>query len=295
MGDRNKTFTQNYEINSLAMAHASAKVKDFSVSQWLKEGDLIYLDNNDKTKEKSLEVIHTPGHTPDSIALYAHYEQRLFVGDTIYPYTAIHLDSLGSSVTDYMSSLEKLMKFISDVEKSPAIAATDIISKPNTGEGGGAVLPDSVNNKTLEFKAAGTKNTEEHTKQLVGEFLMVLGLDQTSLKFSVEHLLELCDWSVDNAVDMYFTSPGNVELLAPLPPKQEHQQEAVAVQTGEIVLSCGHVDANLAKSNVEQMLVFLNIILAGGISPAFCEGEYGEYTYENLTVLLPMKQVKKME
>ena len=27
MGGRNKTFTQNFEINSLAMAHSGAKVK----------------------------------------------------------------------------------------------------------------------------------------------------------------------------------------------------------------------------------------------------------------------------
>ena len=29
-----------------------------------------------------------PGHTPDSIALYAHWEKRLFVGDIIYPFTS---------------------------------------------------------------------------------------------------------------------------------------------------------------------------------------------------------------
>lgn len=46
-------------------------------------GDLIYLDDANPTREQALEVIFTPGHTTDSIALYYPAEKKLFVGDTI--------------------------------------------------------------------------------------------------------------------------------------------------------------------------------------------------------------------
>lgn len=55
----------------------------FTVTRWLNEGDLIYLNDSQPSKEWALEVLFTPGHTPDSIALFAPFNQRLFVGDTI--------------------------------------------------------------------------------------------------------------------------------------------------------------------------------------------------------------------
>jgi len=69
MGNRDQKFTENVEINSLALAHQGCVIKPFMVTRWLSEGELIPLDDDDTSKENSLEVIHTPGHTPDSIAL----------------------------------------------------------------------------------------------------------------------------------------------------------------------------------------------------------------------------------
>ena len=31
-----------------------------------------------------VSVIHTPGHTPDSLAWYDHFEMHLYVGDSFY-------------------------------------------------------------------------------------------------------------------------------------------------------------------------------------------------------------------
>lgn len=36
---------------------------------WLDEGTRIYLNEEDPTEQESLEILHTPGHTPDSISL----------------------------------------------------------------------------------------------------------------------------------------------------------------------------------------------------------------------------------
>ncbi len=55
MGANDEKFTSNYEINSLSMAH-NCRVRDFTVSRWLKEGDLIYLDDARPEKNNSLEV-----------------------------------------------------------------------------------------------------------------------------------------------------------------------------------------------------------------------------------------------
>lgn len=37
---------------------------------WLDEGARIYLNDDEPTDEESLEILHTPGHTPDSISLW---------------------------------------------------------------------------------------------------------------------------------------------------------------------------------------------------------------------------------
>lgn len=48
---------------------------------WLWDGDTISLRENDGYVMK---VLHTPGHTPDSVTFYCEAEQAAFVGDTIF-------------------------------------------------------------------------------------------------------------------------------------------------------------------------------------------------------------------
>ncbi len=50
-------------------------------AQYFEEGDSISLEANEAF---SLQVLHTPGHTPDSVVLYNGDEQIAFVGDTIF-------------------------------------------------------------------------------------------------------------------------------------------------------------------------------------------------------------------
>mmetsp|Transcript_32094 Transcript_32094/g.52038 ORF Transcript_32094/g.52038 Transcript_32094/m.52038 type:complete len:455 (-) Transcript_32094:1325-2689(-) len=116
MSGADKRFSLNLDINSLCMAH-NCTVKHYKVDKWLKEGDTIYLDDSKQERGTSLEIIETPGHTPDSIAIYSHLEKLLFVGDNIYPYTVIHLDCIGSNVKSYVDTLKKLQAYIIKVEK----------------------------------------------------------------------------------------------------------------------------------------------------------------------------------
>ncbi len=49
--------------------------------EYFDDGDRLTLEEN---PDFSLQVIHTPGHTPDSVVFYNEKEQIAFVGDTIF-------------------------------------------------------------------------------------------------------------------------------------------------------------------------------------------------------------------
>jgi glyoxylase-like metal-dependent hydrolase (beta-lactamase superfamily II) len=76
----------------------------------IKSGDLIdyTLNDNDviKLAEREFLVIHTPGHSDDSICLYNEDEQVLFSGDT----TLQIRDFTGSYTPEYIDTLNKLSK-----------------------------------------------------------------------------------------------------------------------------------------------------------------------------------------
>ena len=83
----------------------NAKVYAYSsygdlVDYKLKDGDII------KLAERDFLVIHTPGHSTDSICLYNEDEQVLFSGDT----TLLIRDASGTYTADYFSTLRKLSR-----------------------------------------------------------------------------------------------------------------------------------------------------------------------------------------
>jgi len=55
--------------------------------------------------------LHTPGHTPDEIALYDESEMMLYVGDSLYEWEPIIFPKEGSIVT-WFSSLDFLISFV---------------------------------------------------------------------------------------------------------------------------------------------------------------------------------------
>eukprot|EP00747_Dinoflagellata_sp_TGD_P022198 gnl/TRDRNA2_/TRDRNA2_128963_c0_seq3.p1 gnl/TRDRNA2_/TRDRNA2_128963_c0~~gnl/TRDRNA2_/TRDRNA2_128963_c0_seq3.p1 ORF type:complete len:295 (+),score=46.05 gnl/TRDRNA2_/TRDRNA2_128963_c0_seq3:46-930(+) len=75
-GARDRQFSSNWQQTSLQTS-VGASIQNFCVTDWLEEGDRIYLDDDRPTDEESLEVIYTPGHTPDSISLYLPCENRV--------------------------------------------------------------------------------------------------------------------------------------------------------------------------------------------------------------------------
>ena len=238
MGGANMTFTNNYELNSLASAQGT-RVPDFKVDQWLQDGDKITVNGEDDY----LETIFTPGHTPDSICLYYVKQSRLFVGDLIYPFAAIHIDGLGSSVADYHESLLKLKNKL------------------------GNVAPTNDN------------------QQQIDDFFSVVGLTAESVarQFNASQLLLVCDNNVEHAVNMYLTNQD--EISAMCPPIIE---TTTGSDTGEITLSCGHVESNLNFSSINQVIGLLNQVQAGIIIPTTIDDGYGEYTDGTFSIMMKM-------
>jgi glyoxylase-like metal-dependent hydrolase (beta-lactamase superfamily II) len=75
--------------------------KPFHITRWLHDGDNIDLGG------RTLHVISTPGHTPDSVALLDEKNGLLFTGDTFYA-GPIYLYRPETDLDAYAASVQKL-------------------------------------------------------------------------------------------------------------------------------------------------------------------------------------------
>jgi glyoxylase-like metal-dependent hydrolase (beta-lactamase superfamily II) len=91
-------------INAVPEVHydpSRYRLKPATVTQWLIDGDVIDLG------DRQFRVIHLPGHTPGSSALFCDDDRSMFSGDVVYDGGL--LDTLvGSSVTDYVATMQRL-------------------------------------------------------------------------------------------------------------------------------------------------------------------------------------------
>jgi hydroxyacylglutathione hydrolase len=74
----------------------------FSVTEWVKPGSSIDLGG------RVLQVLHVPGHTRSSVALYDAATRRLFAGDFIYP-TTLYAFLPGASLAEYRATARELL------------------------------------------------------------------------------------------------------------------------------------------------------------------------------------------
>lgn len=75
----------------------------------LEDGDRIDLG------ERTLEIIHTPGHSPGSICLLDRKNRILFTGDTFFP-GPLYAYPEDVNIEDYMNSLERLRGLIDEYD-----------------------------------------------------------------------------------------------------------------------------------------------------------------------------------
>ena len=76
-------------------------IKPFHITHWLHDGDKIDVGG------RTLQIISTPGHTPDAIALLDQKNGLLFTGDTFYA-GPIYLYRPETDLDAYLASVQKL-------------------------------------------------------------------------------------------------------------------------------------------------------------------------------------------
>ena len=90
-----------------ALPSAGFPVDDYAVRSapltgTVRDGDIIDLG------DRAFEVLHLPGHSPGSIALWESSTKTLFSGDAIYDGPLL-FDLPGSSIADYVRTLRRLL------------------------------------------------------------------------------------------------------------------------------------------------------------------------------------------
>ena len=138
----NREATHDNRLSPPVMRSLWAFSRSFAVTEWWKPGDTIDLGG------RSIEVVHVPGHSPDSIALVERATGYAFVGDFLYggPLLA---NLPGSDLKAWLASTQKLLREYPEIrtvygahwqgrmtrESLEALerALTDVIEKRATG------------------------------------------------------------------------------------------------------------------------------------------------------------------
>jgi glyoxylase-like metal-dependent hydrolase (beta-lactamase superfamily II) len=97
-----RPFPPDFDPESYAVAPSEA-------TETLADGQVIDLGG------RTLEVIHTPGHSPDGVCLLARDERMLFTADTVYA-GPLYAQTPGANLDDYLASLRRLEPLIKEVD-----------------------------------------------------------------------------------------------------------------------------------------------------------------------------------
>jgi hypothetical protein len=100
------------------------------------------------------------------------------------PFTAIHVDCLGSNLDAYRNSLLALQKFVANM--SVINAAETLLQQQS-----------SQSNPPTSTASPSTSLTAQQT-EAVKSFLNVIGLSKQSCGFNADQFLEINDWNVES-------------------------------------------------------------------------------------------------
>ncbi|KAB8336908.1 hypothetical protein FH972_021215 [Carpinus fangiana] len=174
----------------------------------------------------SLESLHTPGHTPDSLSIYDHQQGVLYVGDLFYRrkcalpdhriiFQPIMFPASGSWI-DYMRSLQKLKAFIGQVEYtlfSHGKRNIMISASHTTAEVPAMELLESVIRFFDDIITGKLEPRETFLKQ--GEYYSLWKYDEEDPEFSVVAPSRLLSevWEAKNSTAIDLTPTGNLRLV----------------------------------------------------------------------------------
>lgn len=112
-----KSFIEiNLPVHSLCK-FLDLSTPEYTISYWADDLEELFFDE----EPLHLQILHTPGHTPDELAWYDDRERYLYVGDSFYERVAkdnsyeqaIIFPKEGDWIC-YMQSLEKLLRFVEE-------------------------------------------------------------------------------------------------------------------------------------------------------------------------------------
>lgn len=124
-----KAFVQENIAEHSLCKDVGVDVPEYKVSYWINDRE--WYDFNGQ--KLGLQVLHTPGHTPDELAFYDRGERHLYVGDSFYERVAgdksyeqaILFPKEGNLVT-YMESLDRMIAFVEEKNAEPNQTAVKI-------------------------------------------------------------------------------------------------------------------------------------------------------------------------
>lgn len=100
------------------------KVENVSINSYLDDGDII------KIGDGTLEVLHVPGHSPGSIALYDKTGKWVITGDALFAGSVGRTDLPGGSMPQLMQSIkEKLLSLPDDTAVYPGHGPASTIGR----------------------------------------------------------------------------------------------------------------------------------------------------------------------
>ena len=127
------------------------RTKPWTISKYIHDGDTIDLGG------RTVEILSTPGHTPDAICLFDRANGLLFTGDTYYP-AAIWLYRPETDLAAYAKSIARLSALAPQVKTvlgqhnipvAPPSVLTDLVNAFATLQAGKAVCKPAGESKRL--------------------------------------------------------------------------------------------------------------------------------------------------
>ncbi|TKA78125.1 hypothetical protein B0A55_02728 [Friedmanniomyces simplex] len=151
---------QNRAANSLCAAFGMP-TPQYQITHFLEDGEEIRFEG----VSLGLKALLTPGHTPDSLAIFDEEERVLFVGDTCYRRVADltwgeRQDApivipLQGNWADFKASLAKLLSFVEAEEAGPSSQRIQIACGHTTANAPAAEVLHAVDQFANRFEAGG--------------------------------------------------------------------------------------------------------------------------------------------